>query len=215
MAQAGLTGFTELQAQLGPRLGTSRPVFALPGTADAGIELALRNLVRRQLLVVVAGDRGERAARIGEACGRGVVRACVQPGQVMRPEWLARFLDGPPLDAVLLVQVEPGFPDEAPMAELAAVARKQGLPVIADVSGAVGRRPVLADVWGLDVVIASSDDVRDLPAGLSVGAASARALDIARSMPARGMVLDLVAHHEAASRGEPLVPLTALRFGSG
>jgi aspartate aminotransferase-like enzyme len=194
-------------SRLGELFGTSQPVILLPGAVDRFMELAVRSLVRHRMLVVVAGTRAEHYATIAEACGRDVARACVSPGQAMRPEWLDRFLRSPVFEAVAMVQEEGENGEPMPLADLATVARRNSALFIADVSASVGRSPVQADQWGLDLVFAGGEDGSPIPSWLVMGAASSRALQRAESMPQRGHALDLVAHHAAATRGTTLDPL--------
>ena len=194
-------------ARLGELFGTSQPVILLPGAVDRFMELAVRSLVHQRMLVVVAGTRAERYAAIGEACGRDVARACVAPGQAMRPEWLDRFLRSPAFEAVAVVGQEDERGEPMPLADLATVARRNGALLIADVSFSVGRSPVQADQWGLDLVFAGGEGGSPIPSWLVLGAASSRALQRAQSMTGRGQALDLVAHHAAAAAGTTLDPL--------
>jgi len=194
-------------SKLGELLGTSQPVILLPGAVDRFMELAVRSLVGQRMLMVVAGNQAERYARIGEACGRDVARACVSPGQAMRPEWLDRFLRSPAFEAVAVVQQEDEQGELMPLADLAPVVRRNGALFIADVTASVGRFPVQADQWGLDLVFAGGEGGSPIPSWLVIGAASGRALQRAESMPGRGQALDLVAHHAAAAAGATLDPL--------
>lgn len=194
-------------SRLGELFGTSQPVILLPGSVDRFMELAVRSLVRQRMLVVVAGACAERYAAIGEACGRDVARACVPPGQAMRPEWLDRFLRSPTFEAVAVVQQEDEQGEPMPLADLAPVARRNGALFIADVTATAGRSPIQADQWGLDLVFAGGEGGSPIPSWLVVGAASGRALQRAESMPGRGQALSLVAHHTAAAAGTALDPL--------
>ena len=198
---------SEARRQIGSLMGTARPVMVMLGAADRFMELAVRSLVRRRLLVLVDGPQGELMAGIAEACGREVARTGVAPGLTMQPEWLERFLRGPECDAVALVHSEGDGNAPALLPELAAVARRRGVFVIADLTHSLGRLPVETDAWGLDLVFAAGAGALEGPEWVSVGAASARAVERARLMPARGMALDLVAHHEAAEEEMTLDPL--------
>jgi aspartate aminotransferase-like enzyme len=126
----------------------------------------------------------------------------MQPGEVMRPEWLEKFLQGPEFDAVFLVHVEPATGVPAPLHELALAARARRVAVIADVSHSLGRIPLTVDASGLDLALASAEAGQGLSLGLGFGTASVAAVDRARRMPGRGWTMDLVLQVEAAERGE-------------
>ncbi len=206
MAGAGIADEPEaarLVSALRPALGdlfrTRRPVLLAPASPAGLLEAAVRSGVKDRLLAVVGGRDGERLASIAEACGKEVVRAHVPEGGVLEARHLARFLDGPDVDAVALVHAEGSTGGSAPLAELARVVRDQaGIMLLVDATGSLGAEPVETDAWGLDVVVAGSDGPLGLPGGLGLAVVSERMIATARGVAARGWDLDVVRIDEAA-----------------
>jgi alanine-glyoxylate transaminase/serine-glyoxylate transaminase/serine-pyruvate transaminase len=177
------------------------------------IEAAVRNGVGDRLLAVVGGRDGEQFARIAEACGKEVVRAFVPPGRAIEAQHLARFLDGPDVDAVSIVHAERSTGARAPLAELAAVVRaREDIMLLVDARGSLGGEPLELDLWQLDFVLAEGSGALGLPPGLGLAAASKRMAAHAAGQEGRGWLGDL-ARLEAEIRDrrvDPLPPLPLL-----
>ena len=157
------------------------------------------------MLAVVSGGFGERFARVGEACGKEVIRAVVPEGRTLEAEHLARFLEGPEVDAVTLVHSETSTGALASLEQLAPVVRtRRQVMLLVDAASSLGASPVETDRLGLDFVFTGSQKALALPPGLALGVASPRLLERARKITERGRYLDLIAYHEAASRHQPL-----------
>lgn len=177
----------EMQPSLQAMLGTARPVFAVTCSGTGLMEAAIRNAVRRRVLVVVSGFFGEYFARIAERCGKDVVRVQVPLGRTLEPDQLAAFLDGPAIDAVALVHSESSTGALAPVEALAEVLR--GHPdvmlLVDGVSSAAGM-PIEMDRVGIDFMITGSQKALAIPPGLAVGAVSERLEQRAAVMPDAG-----------------------------
>lgn len=172
---------------------TTRPVLITDTAAEGMMEAAVRNGVHERMLAVVGGAEGERFARVAEACGKEVVRAFVRPGETLQASHLARFLEGPGVDAVALAHVEPGSGAVAPLEELARAARAaDDVLLFVDARFSLGAVPVEFDLWQLDFVLAGGAGALALPAGLSLAAASKRLMARAGSLADRGWYFDLV-----------------------
>ena len=182
---------------------TAEPVLAIPGSAALVREIGLQAVVEHRALVIVAGAESDALATAAEALGREVIRVVVPPGQVLEPAHLSRFLCGPEVDSVVLAHADLATGALAPLAELARVVRtRREVLLYVDAVGTLGASPLETDRWGLDFVVASSEGPLGLPPGLAFAAASPRLLSRIRAQPARGIMLDLAAHHAAASRGQ-------------
>lgn len=171
---------------------TTRPVLLTDAAAVGMMEAAVRNGVRERMLAVVGGPAGEQFARVAEACGKEVVRAFVRPGETLQPAHLARFLEGPGVDAVALAHVEPETGAVAPLEELARVARgAEDVLLFVDARYSLGAAPVELDLWQLDFVLAGGAGPLDLPCGISLAAASKRLMARAATLADRGWYFDL------------------------
>lgn len=171
---------------------TTRPVLLADCSPAGMMEAAVRNGVQERMLAVVGGPEGEQFARVAEACGKEVVRAFVRPGETLQAAHLARFLEGPGVDAVALAHVEPETGVVAPLEELARVVRSaEDVLLFVDVRFSLGAVPVEFDLWQLDFVLAGGAGPLALPAGLSLAAASKRLMARAGSLADRGWYFDL------------------------
>ncbi len=183
---------------------TSRPVLMSTSSATGLMESAVVSGVRQRVLVAVGGYFGERFAEVAEACGKEVVRVMVPEGRTLEPDHLARFLDGPDVDAVALVHSETSTGALAQLEELARVVRaRKDVMLLVDAVTSLGGSPVETDAWGLDYVFTGTQKALALPPGMALGAVSSRLLERARSQPARGWYLDPLKLEEGARTGVP------------
>jgi aspartate aminotransferase-like enzyme len=181
---------------------TRRPVVTATTSATGMVEAAIRCGVRERVLCVVAGHAGERAARVAERCDRDVVRLHVPPGEALEPALLAQLLDGPPVDAVILVHAETMTGVQHPIADLLRLVRPMpDVVTIVDASTTLGAADVDPERWGADVVFSSSQRAVGIPPGLAFATISDRFLVRAAEQQDRGLHLDLVPLHEAAIEG--------------
>ncbi len=190
---------------LGRLFGTSGPVLLFPGEATVLGEMAIRSGVAHRALALVAGAGGEALARSAEALGKEVLRLVVPPGHAVEPEYLARFIESPPVDAVLTVHAEPETGVLLPLESVARVVRaEKDVLLLVDASDSVANEPLEADRWGLDFAVAPGSRGLGGPPGVAVAVASARFLARAREWPGRGVALDPVLLCEPA--GTPTLP---------
>jgi aspartate aminotransferase-like enzyme len=191
-----------MQPALGDLFRTRGPVLLAASSPAGFLEAGMRCGIRERVLAVIGGRDGERLAALAEACGKEVFRAHVPDGATLEPRHLARFLDGPAVDAVALAHVEGSTGAAAPLADLAHVVRaRPDVMLLVDATGSLGAEPVETDAWGLDLVVCGSDGPLGLPAGLALTTASDRLLARARGAAGRGWHLDLVRLDAAARDG--------------
>jgi aspartate aminotransferase-like enzyme len=185
---------------------TSDPVLILPGPGELLREIGLRAAVEHRALALVGGPAGESLAAQAESLGKEVIRVMTHPGRAVEPEQLARFLQGPEVDSVVMVHAELNGA-LAPLEELSRLIRQRPeLLLFVDASLTIGADPVETGGWGLDFVVAASEGPIALPPGLAFAALSPRLLARARGLPGRGHHLDLLEHHRAAELGRSLLP---------
>lgn len=176
-----------MQPGLQECFGTRQPVFIATSSGTGLIEAAIRNGVKRRVLVAVGGYFGEYFARVAEACGKQAFRVEVHPGEVITPEQLEHFLEGPAVDAVAVVHSESSTGALADIAALARVVRaREDLLLLVDGVTSVGAMPIEMDRWGADFYCTGSQKALALPPGLALGAASERFQARAEAQPDAG-----------------------------
>ena len=198
-------------AALPPLAGTTRPVYVASGPATAMMEAAIRCGTRARVLSLVAGAFGERFARIAESCGRSVTRLMAPPGSVVDAAELEDALDHGDYDAVTAVHVETSTGAIADVAAYGrAIASRRDVHLLVDAVSSLAGAPVGMDAGGMDIVLAASQKALALPPGLSFIATSERSMARARSLPDRGLALDVVRMDEYWRQGEtagtPAIP---------
>lgn len=176
-----------VQPSLRQCFGTAEPVFIATSSATGLIEAAVRSGVRQRMLVPVGGYFGEYFARIGELCGKEVVRVPVAAGGVITPEELDRRLGDTAVDTVALVHSESSTGALADIPALAEVVRRRpDVLCLVDGVTSVGAMPIEMDRWGVDYYCTGSQKAMALPPGLAFGAASRSFLERADRQPDPG-----------------------------
>lgn len=192
----------ELLAEADPRLRavfrTRRPVYVSSSSATGLMEAAVRNGVRRRALSLVNGAFSERYRDLVLDCGKEGESYAVEWGAAHDPERVLRLLRGGGFDAVTLAHSETSTGVLNPLAEIAEAVREaervSGEEILLLVDGvtSVGGARVETDGWELDFALTGSQKALAMPAGLSFGSASARMLERAATLAARGQYFDLL-----------------------
>jgi predicted phosphoserine aminotransferase len=203
-----------LDAPLRAVFRTASPVMIAATSATGFMEAAIRNGVRRRVLCLVNGAFSDRFAKIAAACGKEVVKGEVPWGEAFEPDHVARLLEASGADAVTLVHSETSTGVLSPVGDIAEVVRtRPDVLLLVDAVTSLGGSPVETDAWGLDFVLTGSQKALALPPGLALGVASVRMLERAKTLPNRGVYLDLVPYDEQIrKRQTPYTPALSLLF---
>ena len=193
---------------------TANPVYIAAASATGFMEAAVRNGVRSKVLCLVNGAFSKRFATIAEACGREVVIHDIPLGQTAEPDDVRRLLKETGADAVTVVHSESATGALSPLADLAkAVHEFDDVMLLVDTVTSMGATPVETDAWGLDFVLTGSQKAFALPPGLAFGAASARLLERAKTLPGRGIYFDLVPYDAGIRKNQtPYTPALSLIY---
>jgi predicted phosphoserine aminotransferase len=203
-----------LDAPLKAVFRTVNPVMMAATSATGFMEAAIRNGVRRRVLCLVNGAFSDRFAKIAAACGKEVVKGEAALGEAFEPDHVARLLETSGADAVTVVHSETSTGVLSPVGEIAEVVRtRPDVLLLVDAVTSLGGSPVETDAWGLDFVLTGSQKALALPPGMALGVASARMLERAKTLPNRGIYLDLVPYDEQIrKRQTPYTPALSLLF---
>jgi aspartate aminotransferase-like enzyme len=197
----------ETVEQLQKFLETEYPVFLFSSTGTGFMEAAVRNCVRKKMIVCVNGSFGERFAEVGMANGREVVSITTELGEPVQPEMIEAAIEAEPdVEAVAITHNETstGLINDLP--KLTEVCRKYDKLIFVDAVSSMGGTELKVDEWGIDICFSSSQKCFGVPPGIGIGSVSKRALDISTGMPNKGYYFDLKVWEEdhAKGRGTPV-----------
>jgi predicted phosphoserine aminotransferase len=193
---------------------TANPVYIAAASATGFMEAAIRNGVRQKVLCLVNGAFSKRFANIAAACAKEVVIHDVPLGGTAEPDDVRRQLKETGADAVTVVHSESATGALSPLADIAKVVHEfDDVMLLVDAVTSMGATPVETDAWGLDFVLTGSQKAFALPPGLAFGAASARLLERAKTVPGRGIYFDLVPYDtEIRKHQTPYTPALSLIY---
>jgi aspartate aminotransferase-like enzyme len=202
--------FHRINTDLKTLFGTRQTTFVMTCSGTGVMQAALENCVKQRVLVTTCGAFSERWYNIAESLGYEVDRLDAGWGNVVDPEELGDHLARHRVqyDAVTITHNETSTGVTNDVQALAAVVREESpeTMVLVDSVSALGGIPVHFDAWDADVCLASVQKGIALPPGITVVAASRRALTGAKKHPYRGTYFDFVAYKEKAD--EDTVPST-------
>lgn len=207
--------FARIQVRLRRVFQTESRVYVVAATGSGLQEAALRNTVRRKVLVCVGGGFGERWFEIALANGLPADRLEVAWGQPHNPDQVASAVAGGGYDTLAVVHNETSTGVENPVAEIAAAVRRVAPEtlILVDAVSSAGGVELQSDAWGLDVVLASSQKCFALPPGLAFAAVSDRTLARAASIAHRGWYFDfLLLEQYLHQSNTPATPAISLLY---
>jgi aspartate aminotransferase-like enzyme len=204
--------YADLVAALKRFLRTRHNVYLATSSATGVMEGAVRNLVRERCLCLTCGAFSERWHKIALANGKEADALQVEWGEPNLPEEVERALASGRYDTVTLVHNETSTGVMNPLAEIAAAVRRHpGVLLAVDAVTSMAAVDLPIDELGLDLVFAGTQKAFGLPAGLTVLAASPRALERAAGVPHRGLYFDLLDFEKYHQRNQtpatPSIPL--------
>jgi aspartate aminotransferase-like enzyme len=170
----------ECQQRLKPIFGTSQDVLIFPGSGTSMMEAALVNVVSPgdAVLIVVAGQFGDRFVSIAKAFGASVDTIEVEWGAALDPQLVAARLKQRAYRAVVMVHNESSTGVAYDIAAVGAVVRETpALLVVDSVSGLAGIEMKM-DAWGADIVVSASQKSLMCPPGIGLAAVGATAWQV-------------------------------------
>lgn len=202
-----------VQRGLGLLLSTASPVFPVLGSATAGVELALRGVARKRVLVVVNGSFGERMAAIAASLALDVETLTLPAGYAVDADLVARSLAAGGFDTVGFVHVETSSGAMSDLAAIAdAVRARPGVALVIDAVSSLGGVEIAFDRLGPEtVLVASTCKALACPPGMAIVAAAPGAVERARTSERAGFALSLARLAEFHAKGDvPYTPNTPL-----
>ena len=161
---------------------TENDVLLFTASGSGAFESAIVNLLSpgERVLVVTAGEFGDRWCRMAAAFGADVHELRYPWGKTPQPDDLRSRLEETRAEFVIVVHSETSTGVVADVQALARVARESGAVVVVDAVSSLGAVPLETDAWGLDVVVAGSQKALMTPPGLSLVTVSEAAWERSR-----------------------------------
>ena len=205
------------QENLQTIFGTSQPVISLVASGSGAMTAAVSNLFApgETVLVIRGGKFAERWMEICVALGVNAVPLDVTWGESANIADVEAALEGIPGVSGLLVQVsETSTGAVHPIRELAALATKKNILLVADGVSSVSISPCPMDEWGVDCLLTGSQKGMLLPPGLSFIALSPKAWTKAETLKNRVFYFDLVKERDSLPTGQTaFTPAISLLYG--
>ena len=161
---------------------TENDVLLFTASGSGAFESAIVNLLSagERVLVVTAGEFGDRWCRMAAAFGADVHELRYAWGEMPQPNDLRTRVDETRAGVVIVVHSETSTGVVTDVQGFARVAREAGALVIVDAVSSLGAVPLETDQWGLDVVVAGSQKALMTPPGLSLVTVSEAAWERSR-----------------------------------
>jgi aspartate aminotransferase-like enzyme len=207
------TMFAMIQAGLGEIFLTARPVYVMPASGTAAMEMAIRNVADGPILSLVNGSFSERFADIAESCGHVVTRVETAPGQTYDMNVVEDAVRRGRFTALTVAHSETSTGVVSDIKTIAAIARRHGVLSLVDSVSGIGGAELCADAWGIDFVLSASQKAMAIPAGLAFAVASPEYIMRAAKAPARGRYFDVLEYEKySALHQTPTTPALSLLF---
>jgi aspartate aminotransferase-like enzyme len=194
--------YARITSRLRPVFRTAGDVYLATGSSTLVMEMAVSNLVERDVLNLTCGAFSERWHAISRSLGRSADRLAVPWGRAVDPDLVRDALRRKRYEAVTVVHNETSTGVMSPLAEVARAVREESdALVVVDAVSSLGGAPVETDAWGLDLVLAGSQKALAAPPGLTVFTVSERAAERAAARPHRGFYTDLLRYRDKHREG--------------
>jgi aspartate aminotransferase-like enzyme len=207
----------ECQQRLKPIFGTAHDVLLFAGSGTAMMEAALANILGPgdAVLIVVAGQFGDRFVNIAKALGAAIDTVDVEWGKALDAQRVAERLKQRAYRAVVMVHNESSTGVAYDVAAVGAVVRETpALLVVDSVSGLAGIEMKM-DAWGVDIVVSASQKSLMCAPGIGLAAIGPKAwkvIDREGRMP--GFFADFRRGKASLDKGEtPFTPPVTLIYG--
>lgn len=199
----------EVADMLKKLLFTNQYIFLSTSSGSGLWEASIRNCVHpdETVLATCCGAFSDKWADVVKECGRKVDLLKVEWGKPTLPEEIDAKLSAGKYAAITLIYNETSTGLMNPIYDIAKMmkAKHPNVLVFVDaVSGMIGQ-PIHFDELGWDVAFASVQKAFALPPGFTVAAVSKRAVEKAKSVPARGYYFDFIQWAKAAEKNQTLV----------
>lgn len=204
---------SELQRRISDKMrvifGTKEEILLSTSSGSGLMEGAIRSCTAKRAAVFSVGAFGKRWYEMAEANNVPADMFESEWGQPTTPEMIEEVLSTGKYDLITITMNETSTGIMNDMEALSKVYKNYPEVVICvdTVSCAAGTE-VKADEWGIDIVITSTQKALGLPAGMAMCSMSKKAVERAKTVPHRGLYLDLLSLYEYIQKKDYQYPST-------
>ena len=196
---------------------TENRVFISTSSATGVIEAALKNAVKKKVLVPGNGAFSKKWADVAESCGLEAIRLDYELGKAVKPEDVERELtNDPEIDAVMLTHSETSTGVLSPLKEIAAVVKKfENLVLLVDAVSSFAAAEIRTDEWEIDLLLFGMQKALALPSGLAFCSVTPEILERSKNQPKgrKGYYFDFTEWEKAAQKYNTIItPAVSLMF---
>lgn len=172
----------------------TKNTIVLSTTSGSGLmESAIRCCTAKKAAVFSIGAFGDRWYKMATSNGVAADKFRAPDGQATDPKQVDEVLATGEYDLVTITHNETSVGIMNPIAEIAAVIKKYPDVIFCvDTVSSMGGTDIPVDELGIDFCITSTQKCLGLPPGLAIASVSDRAYDRAKTVPNRGLYLDIV-----------------------
>lgn len=188
---------------------TKEEILLSTSSGSGLMEGAVRSCTAKRAAIFAVGAFGKRWYEMAVANNVPADMIESEWGQPTTPEMVEEALATGKYDLITITQNETSTGIMNPMDEIAAVVKKYPDVVfcIDTVSSAAGTE-LKVDEWGVDICITSTQKAIGLPPGMAICSFSKKAIERAKTVPHRGLYLDLLSLYEYIQKKDYQYPST-------
>lgn len=182
----------------------------LSTTSGSGLmEAAVRSCTAKRAAVFSVGAFGDRWYKMCTANGIPADKISSEMGQPTTPEMVEEALKTGLYDLITVTHNETSSSIQNPVKAIGEVVKKYPEVIFCvDTVSSMGGAKVEVDAWGIDICITSTQKCLGLPAGLSIASVSEKAYEKAKTVPNRGLYLDIVELYDFVIKKDHQYPST-------
>ncbi|MFH1519035.1 MAG: alanine--glyoxylate aminotransferase family protein [Candidatus Omnitrophota bacterium] len=196
---------------------TENPVLIFASSGTGAMEAAVSNLFSKdeKVLAIDGGKFGQRWSEIAKSFSLGVVEMNIEWGQAPSPEEVAKILDeNKDIKGVLTTLCETSTATVFDIERIAKITKERDILLVVDAISGLGQDVLLADQWGVDVVVCGSQKGFMLPPGLGFLSLSKKAQNRLQTSDLPKYYFDLAkALKSHAKNDTPYTPAVSLIVG--
>lgn len=203
--------FAEVTDKLKKFMQTTNDVFILTSSGTGAMEAAVTNTFSKgdKVLVVNAGNFGERFKKISTTFGLNVISLDYEWGQSATPSDIKKALDeNPDIKGVMIQQSETSTGILNNIESVGKIVKNYPAILIVDAISGIGASEIKVDEWGLDIVCGGSQKAISAPTGIAFISVSRKAWEMIEKSDIPKFYFSLNAAKKYADKNPPQTPWT-------